>query len=290
MGQSWNIPNMNSEPGKSKWLAKENLEKMSHKANSNCHESVTQGLSESVLVSINTCCTLFLQVNTLHILLLSTFVGILFCRAEGPLLLITGLMARNLCFHCHDPASASGQEPKPCFKLLQAEATRDQGEFCPMRLMQWKAFSNCSAHLSKTLLDTDVSGTRNAERSKLWSLCPESLHPAGEADKAIILIQPMKYRTLQCAKARARFSDQDGWERLLRGGNLWKEFSRKSRSYLEEENTFQTKSTQADAELEATRFRETHACLYNKATGKAHPMTQDLSPKGWGSHCRILGQ
>ena len=167
MGQSWNIPNMNSEPGKSKWLAKENLEKMSHKANSNCHESVTQGLSESVLVSIDTCCTLFLQVNTLHISLLSIFVGILFCRAEGSLLLITGLMARIWCLHCHDPASASGQEPKPCFKLLQAEATRDQGEFCPMRLMQWKAFSNCSAHLSKTLLDTDVSGTRNAERSKL---------------------------------------------------------------------------------------------------------------------------
>ena len=119
------------EPGKSKWLAKENLEKMSHKTNSNCHETATQGLSESALVSIDTYCTLFFLVNTLRVSLLSIFVGIHFCRAEGPLSLITGLMARIWCFHCHDPASTSGQELKPCFKLLQAEATWDQGEFCP---------------------------------------------------------------------------------------------------------------------------------------------------------------
>lgn len=81
--------------------------------------------------------------------------------------------------------------------------------------------------------------------------------------------------------AERGFSEEETFEKNFPGrvGVTWKR-----------KTTFQTKSTQADAELEATRFRETHACLYNKATGKAHPMTQDLSPKGWGSHCRILGQ
>ena len=134
MEQSWNILNMNSEPEKSKWLAKENLE---NKTNSNCHKSATQRLSESALLSVYTHYTIFLLVKTLRVSLLSIFVGILFCRAEGPLSLITCLMARIWCFHCHDPASTSGQEPKPCFKLLQAKATRVQGEFC-----RWDKCSN----------------------------------------------------------------------------------------------------------------------------------------------------
>ena len=52
--------------------------------------------SESAHVSIHTYCTLFLQINTLLALLLSSLVGILFCKAEGPrpLSLTTGLVAR----------------------------------------------------------------------------------------------------------------------------------------------------------------------------------------------------
>ena len=39
--------------------------------------------------------------------------------------LTTGLVARIQRSHCCGPTSISGQEPKPCFKPLQAEATRD---------------------------------------------------------------------------------------------------------------------------------------------------------------------
>lgn len=85
----------------------------------------------------------------------------------------------------------------------------------------------------------------------------------------------------QTRTAERSFSEEEAFEKNFPGrvGVTWKR-----------EKTFQTKSAQADAEPEATQFRETHACLYNKATGKAHPMIQDLSLKGWGSHCRILGQ
>ena len=42
LGESENTPNMDCEPGKSKWLAKGNPEEMSCESNSNCHEGVTQ--------------------------------------------------------------------------------------------------------------------------------------------------------------------------------------------------------------------------------------------------------
>ena len=71
---------------------------------------------------------LFLLINTLLVSLLSVFVGILFlqsCRARA-LSLTFGLVASIWCSHCCDPTSITGRELKPCFKLLQAEATRDQ--------------------------------------------------------------------------------------------------------------------------------------------------------------------
>ena len=61
-----------------------------------------------------------LLLNTLLASLLSNFVEILFCKEEGPgpSSLTTGLVARIWCSHCHDPASISTWEPKPCFKPL----------------------------------------------------------------------------------------------------------------------------------------------------------------------------
>ena len=44
-GGLWDIPNVDSESGKSKWLAKGNLEEMAHKSHSKCHKGVTQQLS-----------------------------------------------------------------------------------------------------------------------------------------------------------------------------------------------------------------------------------------------------
>ena len=65
MGGSWDIPYMDCEPGKLKWLAKENQEEIPHKSNSNCHKGAAQRLSESTHVSIPRYCTLlfFLLIN-----------------------------------------------------------------------------------------------------------------------------------------------------------------------------------------------------------------------------------
>ena len=45
MEGSWDIPNTDSGPGKSKWLAKGNLKEMPHNTKSNYHKGVTQWLS-----------------------------------------------------------------------------------------------------------------------------------------------------------------------------------------------------------------------------------------------------
>ena len=96
MGGSWDRPNINSEPGKSKWLAKGNLEEMPHKSGSNPHKGVTQSLSLPLCLSTNNC-SLFILISTLFVSVLSVFVGILFCKADGwvrAVSLTTGLVAR----------------------------------------------------------------------------------------------------------------------------------------------------------------------------------------------------
>ena len=92
MGGYWNIPNMNSEPDKSKWLAKGNPEEMSHKSDSNCHEGVT--LSEPTLVPTHKVLDSF-PPNRHFVSLLSFFVGILFYSWKArSLSLTTSLVAR----------------------------------------------------------------------------------------------------------------------------------------------------------------------------------------------------
>ena len=61
MGEPWDIPNADSEPGKSKWLVKGNLEEMPHISDSNYHAGTT--LSPPMCLST---CTLFLLI-TLHL-------------------------------------------------------------------------------------------------------------------------------------------------------------------------------------------------------------------------------
>ena len=55
------------------------------------------------------------------------FVGIHVYKADGPgaLSLATSLVARIQCSYCRGLTSISDREPKSCFKLLQAEVTRD---------------------------------------------------------------------------------------------------------------------------------------------------------------------
>ena len=68
MGGSWDILNMDSEPVKSKWLAKGNLEQMSHVSDLNYHSGSTFYLSPLVCLSM---CTLFFLISTLLVSLLS---------------------------------------------------------------------------------------------------------------------------------------------------------------------------------------------------------------------------
>ena len=114
MEGSWDILNMDCEPGKSKWLAKENLEEMPHKSDLNCHDGATQGISLWICPCLPTCTILFfLLINTLLASLISILVEILFCKAKGPgpLSLTTGLVARIWCFYCYDSAQSLAGSP-----------------------------------------------------------------------------------------------------------------------------------------------------------------------------------
>ena len=124
MGEFWDItPNMDFEPGKSKWLAKGKLKELTHKSNSNCREGGIQSLSLSLWAypreSIHslhfpfppnkyfTCFTTFhLHGNFL-----------LQSRRARALSLTTGRVARIWCSHHQVPISSLAGEPKPCLKL-----------------------------------------------------------------------------------------------------------------------------------------------------------------------------
>ena len=106
----------------------------------------------SLPMCLSTCTVLFsLLRNTLLVSLLSIFVEIIFCKAEGPglLSLTTGLVPKIWCFHCHDPAPIYGWESKPCSKPLQAEATQDQ----------YSRSGNCAFFRAscQNVYDTDMS-------------------------------------------------------------------------------------------------------------------------------------
>ena len=122
------VLNINCEPEKSKWLPKGKWKKCPIRV---IQTAMRAQLSDSPWVHLcvyPTGTALFFPLYKHFASLLSVFVEILFCKAIGPcsLSLTTGLVARIWCFHCHDPAD-SGWEPKAHSKLLQAEATQDQG-------------------------------------------------------------------------------------------------------------------------------------------------------------------
>ena len=120
MGRLWDKSNTDPEPGKARWLVKRNPE-LPHESDSN--DCAWGTLSEPVYVSIHGYFTLF-PPNKHFVSLLFVFVGILFCNAKEPSLLMAQIQHSS----CHYPTSVSGWEPKPCFKLLQAEAIWDQGD------------------------------------------------------------------------------------------------------------------------------------------------------------------
>ena len=76
-------------------------------------------------MSIHTYYTLFLLINALLVSLESVFAGITFSTMLKSWDFVTDHWSRG-CTHTLDLISISGQKPEPCFKLLQAKATRDQ--------------------------------------------------------------------------------------------------------------------------------------------------------------------
>lgn len=111
MGGSFDIPKMDSEPGKSEWLAKWKWKEMSHKSNSNCHK----GASQQVCLWVCWCVyphilySLFLIINTLLLSLLSLFVEILLLQSwkARSWSLTIGLVARIWCSYSGDLTSLS---------------------------------------------------------------------------------------------------------------------------------------------------------------------------------------
>ena len=130
VGESWDISDMNSESGKSKWLVRGKPEEIVDKNNSNCHEGMIQWLflclSLPMYLSKDIVLFFFL-INTLLVLLLSVFAGILFMqsRRARTLLLTIDLAARNGALTTVTQPQSLAGGLKPCFKLLQAKATRD---------------------------------------------------------------------------------------------------------------------------------------------------------------------
>ena len=124
MGGSWDIPNTDSEPGKSKCVAKGNQKKCPIKVIQTTTR-VRLSLSESTCVSTHTYHTLFPPSKHLSPTLHLCGTSLQSWRVWA-LSLATGLVVRAECSHWHNPASISGQEPKkPCFKPLQAGPTKD---------------------------------------------------------------------------------------------------------------------------------------------------------------------
>ena len=125
MGGSWDIPNTDSEPGKARWSAKGNPEEMPHISDSSYHKGATLSLSLLLCLSTHT-----LFPPNKHFTCFTAFhlCGNSFLKIQRAktLPLATGLVARIQCSHCLSLTSISGQEPKSCFKPLQAKATRDQ--------------------------------------------------------------------------------------------------------------------------------------------------------------------
>ena len=124
-GGSWDMPNTDSESGKPKWQAKGNPAEMFHRSDSDYHKGMTLLVYLCVYPHI-----LYTFSPSKYFI---CFISFCLCgnsflkswRARA-LSLTTGLVARIQHSHCCDLISVSGQEPKPCFKVLQAKATRDQ--------------------------------------------------------------------------------------------------------------------------------------------------------------------
>ena len=145
MEGSWDIPNTDSGPGKSKWLAKGNLKEMPHNTKSNYHKGVTQWLSWARLCVCPHKLYSFFPPKK-YFTLFHYFLSLwkffsAKLRGQGPCHWPLVPVARIQWSHCHDLTSISGWELKLFFKLLQAPW--DQGSAQEAEMVPDTLFSPC---------------------------------------------------------------------------------------------------------------------------------------------------
>ena len=110
-----------------KVIGQRNPEEMPHISDLNYHEGRTLWVRR-LCVYPRVLYSFFLLINTFTCFTTFRLCGNSFLqsRRARALSLTAGLVVRIWCSQCCNPTSISGREPKPCFKLLQARATRDQ--------------------------------------------------------------------------------------------------------------------------------------------------------------------
>ena len=190
MEGSWDIPNMDCDPGKSNWLAKGNQEEMLHKSNSlpwGC-DSVTLSLSLNSPVCLSTHTVLFfLSISTLLASLLSVFVEILFSKARGPgpLSLTTNLVARIRCFHYRNLASVFGWEPKPHSSLCRPRPPKIIMRLTPVFLFPQLSI-NCHCYSYMSMVEYGLTW---------WLSSKDSTCSARDAVQSLGLEDPLEEST-----------------------------------------------------------------------------------------------
>ena len=148
MRGSWDILNTDSKPGKTKWLVKGNSGQIPHKSDLNYPEGTTLRVHPCVYPHIPY--SFFLLINfscfTTFCLWGNSFLQRQWARSgHRPLILSLGfgsLTGKN-------PTSISGQEPKLCFKPLQAKATWCHPQHTQEWGVEWKTeewFVTSKAH------------------------------------------------------------------------------------------------------------------------------------------------
>ena len=163
-----NTPNTDCEPGTSERWAKGKLKETPHVSDLNCYEGATKGRSLQVCLSVHPDVPdSFLLITTSLASLLSVFVEILLCKAEGPapLSLTTGLAAGIWGFHCCDLAPVCGWEPKPCSKDVTGH----------LRWLQWIWWIHISfCRLSRIMCPRGI--TMQTSQKLFSSSLPGKLH------------------------------------------------------------------------------------------------------------------
>ena len=155
MGGSWNITNTNSEPGKSRWLAKWNLEEMPHISDLNYHNGLT------LLV----CLCLFTHTIFPPNKYFTCFTSLHICRSSflqsqraKALSLTTLLVARVQQARWHDTISISGQRTETLLQVVESwghsRSSSSPGHWLKQSLYEGHASSQVWRQKSRELVVT----------------------------------------------------------------------------------------------------------------------------------------